>query len=69
MASTGVTPTVSPAPSITLYSLKAWLPSGDARMTMILVFTSRSPWRRTSSKAKLSKTSISSGSVSFTLDT
>ena len=41
----------------------AWLARVDARMTISRVFTSRFPWRSTSSKAKLSKTSINSGSV------
>ena len=51
------------------YSLVAWQAMMAASCTINLVRVSRSPYRSTSSKAKLSNTSINSGSVIFNVDT
>src|SRR6185503_10389370 len=66
---TGVTPTVSAAPSITRYPPSPCTAMRAASCTMSRERGSRLPWWRTSSKAKLSKTSMSSGSVTVRVDT
>ncbi|MGC1566054.1 MAG: hypothetical protein WA794_08560 [Trebonia sp.] len=69
LASTGVTPAVRAAPSMTRYSLSAWQPMRAASCTISRVRVSSPLCLSTSSKAKLSKTSISSGSVTFSVET
>ena len=56
-------------PSMTRYSLNAWQAIMDASCTMSRVLVSRFPGRSTSSNAKLSKYSISSGSLTFRVET
>jgi hypothetical protein len=56
-------PTVSPAPAMTRNSPTAWQPIIEASCTISLVRMSRSLSAITSSKAKLSIRSMSSGSV------
>src|SRR5579859_3455986 len=69
LTSTGVTPLVRAAPSMTRYSRSAWQPMRAASWTMSRVRVSSPLCRSTSSKAKLSKTSISSGSVALRVET
>ena len=54
---------------MTRYSLSAWQPMSAASCTMSRVRVLSPLCRSTSSKAKLSKTSISSGSVTFSVET
>ena len=68
VTSIGVTPTFSAPLSMALYSLNVCWAISDAKITISLVFVSRFPYESTSSKAKLSNTSISSGSVSVSVD-
>jgi hypothetical protein len=69
LTSTGVTPAVSAAASMTRYSASAWQAISAASWTVRRVRSSRWPWRSTSSNAKLSKISISSGSVTTSVET
>jgi hypothetical protein len=54
---------------MTRYSLSAWQPMSAASWTMKRVLVLSPLCRSTSSKAKLSKTSISSGSVTWSDET
>jgi len=56
-------------PSITRYSLRAWDAIIAASCTISRVRLSRLPWLRISSNAKLSKISMSSGSVTARVET
>ena len=62
-------PLVRAAPSMTRYSLRAWLPMRAASWTMSRVLVSRLVCLSVSSKVKLPKISISSGSVTFRVET